>query len=315
MGHHFINKVKVQGLKLSLIKALKHMVRGKAKQIVYYYEVRETPKRIAEKKYNITPIYSGTELCDNIWLCWLQGESDMPEIVRLCYDSMKLHAGKHKVVLLTLDNYKEYCNLPPKYETMLNEGHLIPALFADMLRINLLAQRGGLWLDATIYVKEDIPEAYFSYPFFSIKYTPNSNGVSKHRWTSYCLGRGSYFDPIFCKMAAFFDDYTSHNTEFIDYFLFDYALNYIYENDEQAKRAIDAVPFNNLLAASLYGRVCSPYSEKLFDELTTDSILFKLRYRANEESFSDLIGDGNTIFAHMCKLIYNGKIPSYISAE
>lgn len=48
----------------------------------------------------------------NIWVMWWQGESGMPEIVKMCYNSIKANAGSHPVVLITRENYKDYVKLP-----------------------------------------------------------------------------------------------------------------------------------------------------------------------------------------------------------
>ena len=43
-----------------------------------------------------------------IWVCWWQGEEQMPELVKQCYKLLKRYSGRHPVKLLTKDNYQKY---------------------------------------------------------------------------------------------------------------------------------------------------------------------------------------------------------------
>ena len=47
-----------------------------------------------------------------IWFCWLQGEEQMPEAIRLCYDSVKRRAGNRRVILITDENISQYITIP-----------------------------------------------------------------------------------------------------------------------------------------------------------------------------------------------------------
>ena len=51
----------------------------------------------------------------NIWVCWLQGESAMPKVVRICYNNLKKNANGHKVILITWNNLNDYLSLIPQH--------------------------------------------------------------------------------------------------------------------------------------------------------------------------------------------------------
>ena len=44
---------------------------------------------------------------DCIWICWWQGLENAPEIVKRCVASIQKHAGNHKIIMITDENYKE----------------------------------------------------------------------------------------------------------------------------------------------------------------------------------------------------------------
>ena len=56
-----------------------------------------------QKDSNQTPIGETAP----IWVCWWQGEKQMPELVKQCYKLLKKYSGTHPVKLLTKNNYQE----------------------------------------------------------------------------------------------------------------------------------------------------------------------------------------------------------------
>ena len=44
---------------------------------------------------------------DVIWVCWLQGENEMPETIATCYKSLLRNKGDYNVKLITYSNYSE----------------------------------------------------------------------------------------------------------------------------------------------------------------------------------------------------------------
>ena len=101
-----------------------------------------------------------------IWVCWLQGENKMPSIVKKCLESITNHSNGHSVNLITIDNYSEYIDIDKKFLQRYYNGTLLPAHLADLFRLKLLADYGGLWIDATIYLIKDLEDIYFNKQFF-----------------------------------------------------------------------------------------------------------------------------------------------------
>ena len=49
-----------------------------------------------------------------LWLCWLQGEQQMPELVKNCVRSVEKHKNKEqRIFIITEENYGRYISLPP----------------------------------------------------------------------------------------------------------------------------------------------------------------------------------------------------------
>ena len=43
-----------------------------------------------------------------IYFCWLQGEANLPPIIRCCYNSLRQNAGRYKVVFIDEQNFSRY---------------------------------------------------------------------------------------------------------------------------------------------------------------------------------------------------------------
>jgi len=85
-----------------------------------------------------------------VWTCWLQGFDKAPVMVQACQDSMRRYITDREIIQLTYENYKDYVTLPEHVVQKYERGQIPPALFADLLRLEVLIQYGGTWMDATM---------------------------------------------------------------------------------------------------------------------------------------------------------------------
>lgn len=207
-----------------------------------------------------------------IWVCWLQGEAQMPAVVRKCLASLRANANGHEVIVLTEENLKDYVVVAPHIYALYHQQIIKPAHFADILRVNLLAQQGGMWIDATILATAPIPAEWFDYDFYSIKTAPYSNHISQCRWAVFALS-ASKGSPLFVNLAKTIDNYLASNDTFLDYFMFDHLIDLLYQRDAAIRRAIDAVPFNN---PNVHSLAKDPHFNPA---AATDTYLYKLSTR------------------------------------
>lgn len=92
------------------------------------------------------------------WVCWLQGIDAAPVVVKQCYASIKKWLHGWNVVLITADNFADYATLPNFIIDKWKSGIIGNAHFSDILRLQLLIEHGGLWLDATTLLTDCIPD-------------------------------------------------------------------------------------------------------------------------------------------------------------
>lgn len=85
-----------------------------------------------------------------IWFLWLQGLKEAPFVVQRCYRSWIRYNPGWEVVFLDENSITRYTGLQIKPASI--------QAYSDVLRINLLAEHGGVWADATCYCNKSLDD-------------------------------------------------------------------------------------------------------------------------------------------------------------
>ena len=85
-----------------------------------------------------------------VWFCWLQGMEHSPALVKACLESLRERLTDADIVIIDGESYKEWIGLPEYVTEKYRNGKIPPALFSDMIRLELLAEYGGVWIDSTV---------------------------------------------------------------------------------------------------------------------------------------------------------------------
>ena len=224
---------------------------------------------------------------NNIWVCWWQGEKSMPEMVKKCFNSIIRYSNGHPVKLITFENYKDYVQVDHRIVDKVKNGTFKLAHFADLVRLKLLEQYGGLWLDSTILLTANINEDFFQ-KFFSVKIKPVDNdSVSEYRWCSFVLGGGKDVRCIYSLLSSMLERYMLENEVFIDYILIDYFLDILYRENRLVKETIDAMPYTNPNLHNLRIKFDDELNEVQWDSMLSDTEIFKLTYKGKHSKQND----------------------------
>jgi len=105
-----------------------------------------------------------------VWICWLQGLENAPDLVKACVNSVKQNLKDFKIVILTEDNISDYVSFPKHIMEKYKKGIISRTHFSDILRVALLAQYGGLWIDSTVLCTDgDFADYIIKLPIFAYK--------------------------------------------------------------------------------------------------------------------------------------------------
>ena len=110
--------------------------------LYYSYDPSQYKKYKMVKKSNIP---------SDIYTYW-HDVSYMPETVTKCLDSWKRHNPTYTIHIINKDNLEQY--VPIDWTSM---KHATTHQFkSDMIRLYVLAERGGIWMDASIYLHKSL---------------------------------------------------------------------------------------------------------------------------------------------------------------
>ncbi len=219
-----------------------------------------------------------------VWCCWWQGEAQMPEPVKLCHARLKqvLPADRAQLHLITLDNYRDYVELPAHITEKFEKKIITMTTMSDVLRFALLEKYGGYWLDATVFFTGAIPEEYFSGKFYCQRMVQNTELVKREacrgNWCGFSMA-GPKNCVVFRYMSQAFSRWWAHYDTIIDYVLIDYLLWSGFKAIPAVRDVISRVPDNNEDIFEMYQVLNQPYSPQLLQRLTVRNVMHKLTYK------------------------------------
>lgn len=258
--------------------------------IIEKYITKKIPNSI--RTCNISKSNENMNVAKNIWIFWWQGIENAPEVVKICVERIKKLNNNCKIIILSKDNYDEYVNLNENIINKFKNKKIGIAHFSDIVRVNLLAKYGGLWMDATMYETLEIPEEIFNLNFWSIKSNNRKTKfVSKNRWTTYCIYMKK--NNILANfLVNAFNEYYEKNDKVCHYLFFDYLIDIAYNESKDIKEMIDNCPINNNECENLRKHLNeknNDFIQKMLEN-NTETFLFKLTYKME---FSD---DVDTVY-------------------
>lgn len=117
-----------------------------------------------------------------IWQYWGQGlENDgLPDVVKMCFNSVDKYKGAHKVIRLNDETLTQYLDIPEFVWEKMKNPAFERVFFSDLLRLALLKAYGGVWLDATILLTGPLPAQFTELEYFV--YQRDDNVPNQSYW-------------------------------------------------------------------------------------------------------------------------------------
>jgi len=237
-----------------------------------------------------------------IWICWFQGLEKAPDIVKACFNSVKKHSNGLDIILITEDNIKTYVNFPDHIYDKLNKGIISKTHFSDLLRLNLLINYGGIWLDATVFLSNDIPDFINNSDLFFFK---NSNVEA-----SSFLPGSSWFisskknNPLLVKTYNILLNYWEKENKLIHYYLFHISLLLVIKYDNEANKLWNKIHYmNNSNPHVLQFTLFEEFNNDLLNHIFNISFAHKLSYYfSNTDNDIELFNKKETFFKYILRI-------------
>lgn len=258
-------------------------------------------RKICEKRHNVTRGFLEKEFyefiinyefntCNQknskiIWTLWMQGYENAPELVKSTIDSIRKFAelNNFQFILLEENTIEKYVVFPKLIKEKMDLGVIDYTKISDILRVSLLAKYGGTWVDATIYMKEEFDSSLLLQNYYTIKtgeiedYSPN---ISNNRWKGFFLSGNS---SLFSFTRDFFFEYYSRYDIAVDYLLIDYIFDIAYKYDEKIKNQMLELEKSNPNLFWLESHLGDEFDQKVWDNITETTKVFKTTYKLSEE--------------------------------
>ena len=224
-----------------------------------------------EKKFN----------ADTIWLCWLQGMENAPELVKQCYASLRRNIPDKDIVLLDESNIFEYVTMPEYIVEKWKKGIIGPAHFTDLVRLELLTTYGGYWIDATVFCTDgsmlQMIDEYplFMYSFYYFGFNPEI--METNNWFIY----GTTNNNILCLTKELLYCYWKDMDRAVNYFIFHLFMTIACEYYEEEYREMPIVSQVEPHILATY--IGEKYDEKKFNLLKSRTGFHKLSTRFSSE--------------------------------
>ena len=256
-----------------------------------------------------------------IWWCWLQGLDEAPQIVKACYASLvqefkgsKVQEGQgisgvYEIKVIDAKNWKDYIELPDYIVTKWEKKQIPPALFSDLLRLELLIKYGGTWIDSTVLCTGNVNDnhndnenkkdsklatdsklstlnsqlkhkmlEFLDADLFLFQYTKQGSiPVSISNWFISACSNNEVLMAVRDMLYAYWKDYDC----VLDYYIFHLFFAVI---SKESPEQILAMPYgqslNSLVLLHHWGE---EFNQKKWDTLTSQVCFHKLAFRNDQK--------------------------------
>ncbi len=259
--------------KLSVCNINNEIIKNKQLQYREYCRLnrkyKKTINSIKKRSKDINTIPS-----NKVWVFWLQGEKNAPELVKRCIDSTRRAFKDREVIVLDKDNYKEYVDFPDYIEEKFAKGIIPFAHFSDLIRIELLAKHGGIWCDATLYITGEIPDYVKNANLFVFK------NINLDRTDEEIIVASNWFlsayanNNIIVATRDLLFEYWKHERFLTNYFNFHILFKIVVDIYKEEWENIPT--FTNVNPHILQFELFDEFSEERFEQIKSICFMHKL---------------------------------------
>ncbi len=246
-----------------------------------------------KKEHTPTP---GNDKC-RIFSIWLQGEESAPAIVKSCLAGIRRNCSQ-ELIVLDEESLKSYINLPGYIEDKYKAGKIRPAHYADICRVELLYQYGGIWMDATCYATSSVPDMILDIDFFI--YLGGENIYGGYAFVQNCFFRSKQYNFLCKAWRDTIFEYWRNEDSPADYFVHQILFKMVVENNKEARELFEKMP--KLVqdpTHSLWPHKDEKFEKATFEKLCIGAFFQKTEYKSKSAlkpipgSIADHIINGN----------------------
>jgi hypothetical protein len=221
-----------------------------------------------------------------IWQFWAQGADKAPPIVRTCLHSVEMNVGERRRILLTAETVGDYLAIPGCFMDR------IPfwgwTKFSNLVRLMLLEQYGGTWIDATVLIDRTIPQWIEDRDFFVFRWPHDPRILA----TWFMHSKSGH--PLTVAISSAYQDYWLRTETPGDYFMFHYLFEALVLAHYRLRKMWEDVPFHSAaIPHELEALLAQPFDHGVYRQVLDRSWIQKLTHK------SEAPGDVSTFISRL----------------
>ena len=214
-----------------------------------------------------------------IWFCWLQGMEKAPQIIQICLASLKKYLPEKEIRIVDDSNRRQYVTFPDYFEKKWAKKQIPPALFADLLRLELLIRYGGTWLDSTVLCTGDnfVIRAFDADLFlYQYRKSPDDHYAGISNWFITSCANHPMLMAMRDGLLAYWKDFDL----VLEYFVFHRFFDLL---AEERPRLMAAMPYAYSSDALALGHHWDkPFKKEMWEKWVSNVAFHKLTYKVDE---------------------------------
>lgn len=215
-----------------------------------------------------------------IWVCWLQGMENAPEIVKCCVNSIVANVVG-EIHIITYDNYTDYVELDEYIIEKHRKGIISRTHFSDIIRLALLCKYGGIWMDATILMMDKgLPDYIYELPVFMYRVKENlDRGYPNPKLFTNWFLKSDKGNLVFKMVYKMHEEWWKAENE-IPYLFFHYVMRLVWNMNKKCQEGqTDRLQIYDNCQV-LRGMLNETYDEMLWNMMREEQPLQKLSWKS-----------------------------------
>ena len=210
-----------------------------------------------------------------VWQFWAQGVDAAPTIIKRCITSVDAHCGRQHIVLDDT-TISRHVDVPEYIQSRRGDGpgRIGHTAFSDLLRLYLLRDHGGTWIDASCFMSAPMPDHILRAPFFVFKRDADPFILSN--WFIHSTRR----HPFVVALIDALERYWREHDALEDYYMFHHLFEAMVAYHQPLRELFDSAPTQSSYPAhDLQLHFDEPYTDESYADLLSRSWLHKLTYK------------------------------------
>lgn len=215
-----------------------------------------------------------------VWQFWDQAEDLAPPVVRNCLRSVERNLDGRARILLNARTVANHVDFSGAVMDRLDFWGWTK--FSNLLRLKLLENHGGTWVDATVFFARAIPDQIAERDFFAFQWDHDPRIVA----TWFMHSRAHY--PLITAISAAYEEYWLNAKVPGDYFMFHHIFEALVISDARLAALWRRMPkMPAAVPHELQWMLHLPFDETAFRSTLDRSWIQKLTYKLDETVAGD----------------------------